>query len=32
MILRAPMTGYPQLYLNDPDRHLIEVNAAMLDD
>ncbi len=31
MVLREPMTGYPQLYLNDPDRHLIEINAAMLD-
>jgi glyoxylase I family protein len=32
MILRQPLTGYPQLYLNDPDRHLIEINAERLDD
>ena len=23
-----PVTGYPQVYLTDPDRHLIEINAA----
>ena len=26
------LTGYPQLYLTDPDRHLIEINAERLDD
>ena len=26
-----PVTGYPQTYLVDPDRHLIEINAASLD-
>jgi hypothetical protein len=26
------VVGYPQLYLLDPDRHLIEVNAERLDD
>ncbi len=25
------VTGYPQLYLVDPDLHLIEINAAHLD-
>jgi catechol 2,3-dioxygenase-like lactoylglutathione lyase family enzyme len=24
-------TGYPQLYILDPDRHLIEINADKLD-
>jgi len=24
-------TGYPQLYILDPDRHLIEINAEKLD-
>jgi catechol 2,3-dioxygenase-like lactoylglutathione lyase family enzyme len=24
-------TGYPQIYILDPDRHLIEINAAALD-
>ena len=24
-------TGYPQCYIQDPDRHLIEFNAAVLD-
>jgi hypothetical protein len=24
--------GYPQIYLFDPDRRLIEINAAHLDD
>ena len=26
-----PITGYPQIYILDPDRHLIEINAATLD-
>jgi hypothetical protein len=26
------VVGYPQLYLLDPDRHLIAVNAERLDD
>lgn len=26
-----PVTGYPQAYLTDPDRHLIEINAADAD-
>ena len=25
------LTGYPQLYITDPDRHLIEINAERLD-
>lgn len=25
------LTGYPQLYVTDPDRHLIEINAETLD-
>jgi glyoxylase I family protein len=25
------ITGYPQLYIMDPDRHMIEINAASLD-
>jgi catechol 2,3-dioxygenase-like lactoylglutathione lyase family enzyme len=31
-VQRRPPTGYPQIYLFDPDRHLIEINAARLDD
>ena len=31
-VLRQPLTGYPQIYLADPDRHLIEINADILDD
>jgi glyoxylase I family protein len=31
LVYRAPPTGYPQLYLCDPDRHLVEVNAARPD-
>ena len=34
MQLRAlpqPITGYPQMYILDPDRHLIEINAEKLD-
>jgi len=26
------LTGYPQLYVTDPDRHLIEINAVTLDE
>ena len=26
-----PITGYPQIYILDPDRHLIEINASVLD-
>jgi catechol 2,3-dioxygenase-like lactoylglutathione lyase family enzyme len=26
-----PPTGYPQVYIFDPDRHLVEWNAAVLD-
>ena len=25
------ITGYPQIYIMDPDRHMIEINAAALD-
>jgi catechol 2,3-dioxygenase-like lactoylglutathione lyase family enzyme len=25
------ITGYPQLYIMDPDRHMIEINAERLD-
>jgi glyoxylase I family protein len=25
------LTGYPQLYIIDPDRHVIEINAERLD-
>ena len=32
VVYRHPPTGYPQIYLVDPDRHLIEINAAALDD
>lgn len=28
VVSRAPATGYPQIFLLDPDRHLIEINAA----
>jgi glyoxylase I family protein len=31
MVLRQPLTGYPQAYVTDPDRHLIEVNAERPD-
>ena len=32
LILQPHATaGYPQLYLCDPDRHVIEINAAKLD-
>ena len=30
-VLPHPLTGYPQLYILDPDRHLIEINAERLD-
>jgi glyoxylase I family protein len=30
-IKRHPPTGYPQVYFFDPDRHLLEWNAATLD-
>jgi glyoxylase I family protein len=29
--LPKPITGYPQIYILDPDRHLIEINAETLD-
>jgi glyoxylase I family protein len=32
LALPRSVVGYPQLYLLDPDRHLIEVNAERLDD
>src|SRR3954447_5961355 len=32
MVLRQPLTGYPQAYVTDPDRHLIEINAERLND
>lgn len=31
LVYPRPVTGYPQLYILDPDRHLIEINAATLD-
>jgi glyoxylase I family protein len=31
VIKRDPPTGYPQVYFFDPDRHLLEWNAATLD-
>jgi catechol 2,3-dioxygenase-like lactoylglutathione lyase family enzyme len=31
VIKRNPPTGYPQVYFFDPDRHLVEWNAAVLD-
>ena len=31
VIKRHPPTGYPQVYFFDPDRHLMEWNAAVLD-
>ena len=31
LALPQSVVGYPQLYLLDPDRHLIEVNAERLD-
>ena len=30
-VLPKPITGYPQIYILDPDRHLIEINAEALD-
>ena len=32
VLLRQPLTNYPQAYLVDPDQHLIEINADRLDD
>ena len=32
LALPQSVVGYPQLYLLDPDRHLIEINAERLDD
>ena len=31
VIKTHPPTGYPQVYFFDPDRHLLEWNAAVLD-
>lgn len=31
VIKEHPPTGYPQVYFFDPDRHLLEWNAAVLD-
>ena len=31
LVVPRPVTGYPQLYVRDPDRHLIEINAERLD-
>jgi hypothetical protein len=32
MILQPHATaGFPQIYILDPDRHIIEINAAVLD-
>ena len=32
MILQPhPTTGYPQIYICDPDRHVIEINSERLD-
>ena len=32
LVLRPhAVTGYPQIYVLDPDRHLIEINAERLD-
>ena len=31
LALPQSVVGYPQLYLLDPDRHLIEINAERLD-
>ena len=30
-VLPHPVTGYPQMYIIDPDHHLIEINADALD-
>ena len=32
VIRLRPLTGYPQAYLVDPDRNLIEINAASLNE
>ena len=31
MVMLQPLTGYPQAYIADPDRHLIEINAERLE-
>ena len=31
VIKEHPPTGYPQVYFFDPDRHMLEFNAAVLD-
>ena len=31
IVQRHPITGYPQIYICDPDRHVIEINAERLD-
>jgi hypothetical protein len=31
LALPRSVVGYPQLYVLDPDRHLIEINAERLD-
>ena len=30
-VLPHPITGYPQIYIIDPDRHLIEINSEAID-
>ena len=30
-VMLQPLTGYPQAYIVDPDRHLIEINAERLE-
>jgi glyoxylase I family protein len=30
LVKRNSMAGYPQVYLIDPDNHVIEINAARL--
>jgi hypothetical protein len=33
MILQPhPIAGYPQIYICDPDRHVIEINSERLDE
>jgi catechol 2,3-dioxygenase-like lactoylglutathione lyase family enzyme len=31
-VSRTPVAGFPQIYILDPDRNVIEINAEMLDD
>jgi hypothetical protein len=31
LALPRSVVGYPQLYVLDPDRHLVEINAERLD-